>query len=162
MTRNRKLFLTYKAYNEGNVVVGSNLRGNIIGKGPSAVRSYEGNLYTLVIVDDYSRTYHDREFYNEVQFEEFCNAYDNNIEDETLEVDEVVNIKESKNHPLEPKNVNEALKDESLIIAIQEELNQFVANDVWKLVPQPKSTTIIGTKWVYRNKLDENSVVSRN
>ncbi|GJU27071.1 hypothetical protein Tco_1165692 [Tanacetum coccineum] len=67
---------------------------------------------------------------------------DNDIEDETLEVDEIVNIKESKGHPLEnvignlnqrtlrsqaqnqsnffcfistiePKNVNEALKDES-------------------------------------------------
>ncbi|GKA99735.1 retrovirus-related pol polyprotein from transposon TNT 1-94 [Tanacetum coccineum] len=37
--------------------------------GPSAVRSYEGNRYTLVIVDDYSR-----EFDNEVQFGEFCNA----------------------------------------------------------------------------------------
>ncbi|GKC29527.1 retrovirus-related pol polyprotein from transposon TNT 1-94 [Tanacetum coccineum] len=33
MTRNRKLFSTYKAYNGGNVVFGSNLRGNIIGKG---------------------------------------------------------------------------------------------------------------------------------
>ncbi|GJT23197.1 retrovirus-related pol polyprotein from transposon TNT 1-94 [Tanacetum coccineum] len=78
--------------------------------GPSAVRSYEGNRYTLVIVDDYSRytwtrflkdkteafdqfeifskkiqnqlgctivsirTDHDREFDNEVQFGEFCNA----------------------------------------------------------------------------------------
>ncbi|GJU86801.1 retrovirus-related pol polyprotein from transposon TNT 1-94 [Tanacetum coccineum] len=42
--------------------------------GPSAVRSYGGNLYTLVIVDDYSRTGHDRKFGNEVQFEEFCNA----------------------------------------------------------------------------------------
>ncbi|GJZ90809.1 retrovirus-related pol polyprotein from transposon TNT 1-94 [Tanacetum coccineum] len=37
--------------------------------GPSAVRSYRGNRYTLVIVDDYSR-----EFDNEVQFGEFCNA----------------------------------------------------------------------------------------
>ncbi|GKA33044.1 retrovirus-related pol polyprotein from transposon TNT 1-94 [Tanacetum coccineum] len=37
--------------------------------GPSAVRSYGGNRYTLVIVDDYSR-----EFDNEVQFGEFCNA----------------------------------------------------------------------------------------
>ncbi|GJV08015.1 putative reverse transcriptase domain-containing protein [Tanacetum coccineum] len=140
MTGNRKLFSTYKAYNGGNVIFGSNLRGNIIGKGkicdnkcrvtfsehdseitkdghanmrliqslaskelvrnlpklkfdqnfcdackigkqahasykaknmvsmtrclellhmdlfgPSAVRSYGGNLYTLVIVDDYSR-----------------------------------------------------------------------------------------------------------
>ncbi|GJR28745.1 hypothetical protein Tco_1104977 [Tanacetum coccineum] len=70
------------------------------------------------------------------------------IEDETLEIDEIVNIKESKNHPLEnvignlnqrtlrsqistiePKNVNEALTDESWIIAMQEELNQFIANN---------------------------------
>ncbi|GJU03039.1 retrovirus-related pol polyprotein from transposon TNT 1-94 [Tanacetum coccineum] len=115
----------------------------------------------------------------------------NDIEDETLEVDEIVNIRESKNHPLdnvigninqknlrsqaqnqsnffcsistiEPKNVNEALKDESWIIAMQEELNQFIANDVRELVPHPKSTPIIGTKWVYINNLDENGVVSRN
>ncbi|GJV09681.1 retrovirus-related pol polyprotein from transposon TNT 1-94 [Tanacetum coccineum] len=42
--------------------------------GSSAVQSYGGNLYTLVIVDDYSRTDHDREFDNEVQFGEFCNV----------------------------------------------------------------------------------------
>ncbi|GJV50385.1 putative reverse transcriptase domain-containing protein [Tanacetum coccineum] len=41
---------------------------------PSAVRSYGGNRYTLVIVDDYSRTDHGKEFDNEVQFGEFCNA----------------------------------------------------------------------------------------
>ncbi|GKD38660.1 retrovirus-related pol polyprotein from transposon TNT 1-94 [Tanacetum coccineum] len=116
---------------------------------------------------------------------------ENDIEDETLEIDEIVNIKESRNHPLEnvignlnqrtlrsqaqnqsnffcfistiePKNVNEALTDESWIIAMQEELNQFIANDVWELVPQPRNMTIIGTKWVFRNKLDENGIVSRN
>nr|GEX46976.1 retrovirus-related Pol polyprotein from transposon TNT 1-94 [Tanacetum cinerariifolium] len=43
----------------------------------------------------------------------------NNEEDESIEVEEIVNIKESKNHPL-------------------------------------------GTKWVFRNKLDENGIVSRN
>ncbi|GKD54925.1 hypothetical protein Tco_1288312, partial [Tanacetum coccineum] len=32
MTGNQKLFSSYKAYNEGNVIFGSNLRGNIIGK----------------------------------------------------------------------------------------------------------------------------------
>ncbi|GJY34579.1 retrovirus-related pol polyprotein from transposon TNT 1-94, partial [Tanacetum coccineum] len=61
-----------------------------------------------------------------------------------------------------PKNVNEALADESWIVAMQEELNQFIANDVWELVPQPRNMTIIGTKWVFRNKLDENGIVSRN
>ncbi|GJW66260.1 retrovirus-related pol polyprotein from transposon TNT 1-94 [Tanacetum coccineum] len=100
-------------------------------------------------------------------------------------------FKESKNHPLENvignlnqrtlrsqaqnqsnffcfistiehKNVNEALGDKSWIVAMQEELNQFIANKVWELVPQPKNMTIIGTKWVFRNKLDGNNVVSRN
>ncbi|GJS11022.1 hypothetical protein Tco_0367818 [Tanacetum coccineum] len=33
MTDNQKLFSTYKAYNGGNVIFGSNLRGNIICKG---------------------------------------------------------------------------------------------------------------------------------
>ncbi|GKB54815.1 retrovirus-related pol polyprotein from transposon TNT 1-94 [Tanacetum coccineum] len=256
---------------------------------PSVVQSYRGKLYTLVIVDDYSRADHGREFDNEVQFGEFCNAngiahnfwaprtpqsngvcfilntkyyltkfdpksykgvflgysqnskayiilnkhtikikeslnvtfdetpppsktsplvdddldeveaikviekknLENDIKDETLEIDEIVNIKESRNHLLEniignlnqrtlrsqaqnqsnflcfistikPKNVNEALTDKSWIIAMQEELNQFIANDVWELVPQPKNMTIIGTKWVFRNKLVENGVVSRN
>ncbi|GJV01334.1 retrovirus-related pol polyprotein from transposon TNT 1-94 [Tanacetum coccineum] len=116
---------------------------------------------------------------------------ENDIVDETLKVDEIINIKESRNHPLEnvignlnqrtlrsqaqnqsnffcfistiePKNVNEALGDKSWIVAMQEELNQFVANDVWELVPQPRNMTIIGTKWVFRNKLDENGIVSRN
>ncbi|GJV75880.1 retrovirus-related pol polyprotein from transposon TNT 1-94 [Tanacetum coccineum] len=62
----------------------------------------------------------------------------------------------------EPKNVNKALGDESWIVVMQEELNQFIANDVWGLVPQPKNMQIIGTKWVFRNKLDENDIVSRN
>ncbi|GJV47618.1 hypothetical protein Tco_1437830 [Tanacetum coccineum] len=89
---------------------------------------------------------------------------ENDIEDETLEIDKIVNIKESRNHPLEnvignlnqrtlrsqaqnqsnffcfistiePNNVNKALTDKSWIIAMQEELNQFVVNDVWELVP---------------------------
>ncbi|GJU57283.1 zf-CCHC domain-containing protein [Tanacetum coccineum] len=60
---------------------------------------------------------------------------ENDIVDETLEIDEIVNIKESRNHPLE-NYVNEALGDESWIVAMQEELNQFVANDVWELVAQ--------------------------
>ncbi|GJR16961.1 retrovirus-related pol polyprotein from transposon TNT 1-94 [Tanacetum coccineum] len=52
--------------------------------------------------------------------------------------------------------MNEALTDKSWTVAMQEELNQFIANDVWEIVPQPKNMKIIGTKWVFRNKLDEN------
>nr|GEV76243.1 copia protein [Tanacetum cinerariifolium] len=53
-------------------------------------------------------------------------------------------------------------RDESWTVAMQEELNQFIANEVWELVPQPRNMTIIGTKWVFRNKLDENDIVSQN
>nr|GEX09680.1 UBN2 domain-containing protein [Tanacetum cinerariifolium] len=45
MTGNRKLFSTYKAYNEGNIIFGSNLHGNIIGKDYFTKfnpKSYEG------------------------------------------------------------------------------------------------------------------------
>ncbi|GJW27503.1 retrovirus-related pol polyprotein from transposon TNT 1-94 [Tanacetum coccineum] len=104
---------------------------------------------------------------------------------------EITNIKHSKDHPLEtvigslnertlrsqvqnqsnffcfvstvePKNIKEAIQDESWTMAMQEELNQFKSNDVWSLVPPPRNQTIIGTKWVFKNKLDENGVVSRN
>ncbi|GJS72930.1 copia protein [Tanacetum coccineum] len=61
-----------------------------------------------------------------------------------------------------PKNVYEALTDDSWIVAMQEELNQFIANDVWELFLQPRNMKIIGIKWVFRNKLDENGIVSRN
>nr|GEV49454.1 retrovirus-related Pol polyprotein from transposon TNT 1-94 [Tanacetum cinerariifolium] len=115
----------------------------------------------------------------------------NNEEDESIKVDEIINIKESKNNSLnqvignlnqrtlrsqaqnhsnffcfistrKPKDVKEALKDESWVVSMQEELNQFIANDVWELVPLPISQSVIGTKWFFRNKLDENGIVSKN
>ena len=33
---------------------------------------------------------------------------------------------------------------------------------MWHLVPKPRDRTIIGTKWVFRNKLDEQGTVTRN
>ena len=45
---------------------------------------------------------------------------------------------------------------------MQEELNQFKRNEVWELVPRPNDQSVIGTKWVYRNKMDENGIIIRN
>ncbi|GJV31457.1 hypothetical protein Tco_1391857 [Tanacetum coccineum] len=84
---------------------------------------------------------------------------------------EIANIKESKDHPIEtvigslnqrtlrsqvqnqsifcfvssvePKNIKEAIQDESWSMAMQEELKQFKTNDVWSLIPPPKNQTII-------------------
>ncbi|GJR03716.1 retrovirus-related pol polyprotein from transposon TNT 1-94 [Tanacetum coccineum] len=270
MTGNRKLFSTYKAYNGGNVIFGSNLRGNIIGKGQICnnkcrvtfsehdseitkdgkvigrkptldyfkvfgskcfilntkdyltkfdPKSYEGvflrysqnskayiilNKHTRKVEESLNVTFDETPppsktsplVDDDLDEEEAIKVtkkknLENDIVDETLEIDEIVNIKKSRNHPLEnvignlnqrtlrsqaqnqsnffcfisiiePKNVNEALGDGSWLVAMQEELNQFIANDIWELVPQPRNMTIIGTKWVFRNKLDENGIVSQN
>ncbi|KAK0593854.1 hypothetical protein LWI29_019494 [Acer saccharum] len=45
---------------------------------------------------------------------------------------------------------------------MQEELNQFERNEVWTLVPRPKTTNVIGTKWIFRNKSDEDGNIVRN
>ncbi|KAK1569056.1 hypothetical protein Q3G72_032065 [Acer saccharum] len=45
---------------------------------------------------------------------------------------------------------------------MQEELNQFERNEVWTLIPRPKTTNVIGTKWIYRNKSNENGNIVRN
>ncbi|KAI3678150.1 hypothetical protein L6452_37431 [Arctium lappa] len=62
----------------------------------------------------------------------------------------------------EPTRVSEALADPEWVISMQEELNQFDALQVWRLVPKPKGKTIIGTKWVFKIKKDECGTVIRN
>jgi len=63
---------------------------------------------------------------------------------------------------IEPTKADEALANDGWIIAMQDELNQFKRNDVWDLVPKPEHKNIIGTKWVFRNKLNEQGEVIRN
>nr|GEV53648.1 hypothetical protein [Tanacetum cinerariifolium] len=63
---------------------------------------------------------------------------------------------------MEPKKLIEALEEESWIIAMQGELNQFERNNVWTLVPKPHGKTIIGTKWIWKNKMYENGIVIKN
>ncbi|GKA12546.1 hypothetical protein Tco_0692092 [Tanacetum coccineum] len=160
MTGNRKLFSTYKAYNGGNIIFGSNLRGNIIGKGQicdnkcrvtfskhDSEITKDGKvigrgirkkgLYVmklgnkpkdkicLATIDENSTLWHRRlnhstdiryetpppsktsplvdddldeeEAITEIEKKNLKNV----VEDETSEIDKIVNIKESRNHPLE-------------------------------------------------------------
>ncbi|GJU56965.1 putative ribonuclease H-like domain-containing protein [Tanacetum coccineum] len=62
----------------------------------------------------------------------------------------------------EPKKISKALKDDSWVEAMQEELLQFRLQQVWILVDLPHGAKVIGTKWVYKNKRDERGVVVRN
>ncbi|GJT81440.1 retrovirus-related pol polyprotein from transposon TNT 1-94 [Tanacetum coccineum] len=196
--------------------------------GPSAVRSYGGNRYTLVIVDDYSRkptldyfrvfgskcfilntkdylTKFDPKSYEGVflgysqnskayiilnkhtrKIEESLNVtfdetpppsktsplvdddldeeeaireiekknLENVVEDETLEIDEIVNIKESRNHPLE--NVIGNLNQRTLRSQAQNQSNFYCF--ISTIEPKNVNESLRDE----RNKLDENGVVSRN
>ena len=63
---------------------------------------------------------------------------------------------------IEPKKVKEALEDEYWLISMQEELSQFTRHEVWDLVPQPQDVNVIGTKWIFKNKSDENRNITIN
>ncbi|GJY38509.1 zf-CCHC domain-containing protein [Tanacetum coccineum] len=169
MTGNQKLFSTYKAYNGCNVIFGSNLHGNIIGK----VKESLNVAFDETPPPPKTSPLEDDDLVKEeaIKVNE-TRPLGNDVEDKSLKNNEIINIKEYKSHPLEntignldertlrlqaqdksnffcfistmePKNINEALKDESWVIAMQEELNQFISNDVWELVPNPKDITII-------------------
>jgi len=62
----------------------------------------------------------------------------------------------------EPKTIADALEDSSWITAMHEELNQFARNEVWTLIPRTSGMNVIGTKWMFKNKLDEHGVIVRN
>ncbi|KAK1662669.1 hypothetical protein QYE76_050828 [Lolium multiflorum] len=64
----------------------------------------------------------------------------------------------------EPLKVHEALVDPDWVIAMQEELECFTRNEVCSLVERPKDhrINVIGTKWVFKNKQDEDGIVIRN
>ena len=63
---------------------------------------------------------------------------------------------------VEPTKFEEALQDESWVKAMHDELLQFQRNDVWTLVPRQEGKHIIGTKWIFYNKIDEEGNVIRN
>ncbi|GJS55117.1 hypothetical protein Tco_0628479 [Tanacetum coccineum] len=62
----------------------------------------------------------------------------------------------------EPKKIVDALKNESWVKAMQEELLQFQIQNVWVLVDCLKGVRPIGTKWVLKNKKDARGIVVRN
>nr|GEW28548.1 retrovirus-related Pol polyprotein from transposon TNT 1-94 [Tanacetum cinerariifolium] len=61
---------------------------------------------------------------------------------------------------IEPANVAKALRDVDWVM--HEELDQFAKLKVWRLVPRPEGKTIIKTKWIFKNKKDESSLLIPN
>ncbi|KAI3808072.1 hypothetical protein L1987_24014 [Smallanthus sonchifolius] len=63
---------------------------------------------------------------------------------------------------IEPRSITDALKEESWVNLMQEELLKFQKLEVWKLVDLPKGAKKIGTRWVLRCKGDDQGIVIRN
>ncbi|GJY05544.1 putative ribonuclease H-like domain-containing protein, partial [Tanacetum coccineum] len=63
---------------------------------------------------------------------------------------------------LEPTSIAKALEDPDWVAAMQEEMQQFINQKVWKLVPLPPGKHAIGTKWILKNKRDARGIVVRN
>nr|GEU88350.1 ribonuclease H-like domain-containing protein [Tanacetum cinerariifolium] len=51
-------------------------------------------------------------------------------------------------------SVTKALEDPDWVATMQEEMQQFFNQQVWKLVPLPDGKIAIGTKWILKNKRD--------
>ena len=63
---------------------------------------------------------------------------------------------------IEPTSIKEACKDENWVKSMNEGVDQIEKNETWDLVPRPKNKYIIGTKWVFKNKMNEDGQVIRN
>ncbi|GKB58971.1 putative ribonuclease H-like domain-containing protein, partial [Tanacetum coccineum] len=83
-------------------------------------------------------------------FEDVGAEADINNLDTTIQVSLIPTIRIHKDHPLDQ------------IEAMQEELLQFKLQEVWTLVDLSNGKRAIGTKWVFRNKMDERGIVIRN
>ncbi|GJT78270.1 retrovirus-related pol polyprotein from transposon TNT 1-94 [Tanacetum coccineum] len=59
-------------------------------------------------------------------------------------------------------SIEDSTKDVDWVSAMQDELDQFARLKVWRLVPRPEGKTIIKTKWIFKNKKDESSLVNQN
>jgi hypothetical protein len=63
---------------------------------------------------------------------------------------------------VEPKNFNEASKDVNWLKSMNEELDQIEKNGTWEIFPRPANKNVIGSKWVYKNKMNEQGNIVRN
>jgi hypothetical protein len=63
---------------------------------------------------------------------------------------------------IEPKKFYEASNHDDWIRDMNEKLDKIEKNNNWKLVPRPEDKNVIGSKWVFKNKMNEKEQVVRN
>ena len=62
----------------------------------------------------------------------------------------------------EPENFEETTKKKEWRTAMQDEIIVIVKNKTWDLVDRPKDKTVIGVKWIYKTKLNQDGSIQRN
>ena len=63
---------------------------------------------------------------------------------------------------VEPNKFAESNKYDDWIKAMNEYLDKIEKNKTWEIFPRPKRKNIVGTKWVFKNKFNEDGQVIRN
>jgi hypothetical protein len=63
---------------------------------------------------------------------------------------------------VEPKNLSEANQDDHWVKAMNDELDQIEKNSTWEMLPRPEGKNAIGSKRVFKNKLNEQGKIARN
>ena len=61
----------------------------------------------------------------------------------------------------EPIYVKDALKNPDWESAMDDEMKSIMKNETWKLVSPPKDCKLIGLKWVFKIKRDENNQIQK-
>ncbi|CAH1445186.1 unnamed protein product [Lactuca virosa] len=63
---------------------------------------------------------------------------------------------------IEPKLVKNVMYDPDWIVSMQSEFDEFERNKFWRLVLKPKDVSVIGLKWIFKNKTDIEGNIDRN
>ncbi|XP_070055140.1 uncharacterized protein [Nicotiana tomentosiformis] len=130
--------------------------------GPMRILSRGGKRYVMMLVYDYSRftwtlflTSKDEAF---DMFTSFVRKTQKQLEESVHVVFDKTNIL-SERQEYDDEIIG---LDADWVNAMQDKLNQFERSQAWHLVPRPKDRSVIGTKWAFRNKLDEDGTITRN
>ena len=62
----------------------------------------------------------------------------------------------------EPKNYEEAKKNQVWVATMKWELSMIEKNQTWHLVERPQDRNVIGVKWVYRTKLNVDGSINKH
>ena len=62
----------------------------------------------------------------------------------------------------EPQSFEEAREDKVWIKAMDDEIGMIEKNKTWELVKLPKEKEVIGLKWIYKTKYNEDGLVQKH